>query len=260
MAVDKMIDDGSRPNPGINLSLEFGSGVFIGLALLVTVVWSWQWPLVTTVLLAVILAIQWLFIRRPGDGVAMLAAASLGTPTEIAEVAIGEWTYHAPYLIWGVPMWIPLIWANLFVLFRRLSRSLLGILKDTWLGWGLLFGCSVWNGALLLLAGLILSYWGVALFLMQKTYIVITLYAMMMIITFSLWRRESDIGIFLVGAVLGAVGEFICIQLGYWNYYQPMFVEWGVDITLPIDWGLSAVIINRIASTGARRRGVHPGY
>ncbi len=244
------IDDGTGPSPGINPWLEFLSGVLIGLALLGTVVWTWQWPVLTTVLLASVLAVQWFFKRRPGDGVAMVTAACLGTPAEIAEVSIGEWTYHGPDLVWGVPMWIPLIWANLFVLFRRLSRSILTALRGTRLGG------AAWNGALLVVAVVIVGYWGLALLVMQKVPLVIGLYSVMMVITFSIWRQESDIGVYLVGAVLGAVGEYICIQLGYWHYYNPMFADWGVDITLPMDWGLSAVIINRIARAGARWRGV----
>lgn len=241
-------DDGTGPSPGINPWLEFASGVAIGLFLLASVVWTWNWPLLTTLLLALALAVQWSYRRRPGDGLAMLAAAALGTPAEIAEVAIGEWTYYAPNLVWGIPMWIPLIWANLFALFRRLSRSILAALRGTWLG-----GAVAWPVATLTVAGVIAAYWAVALLVMGKLPGVIGLYALMMILTVTFWRQESDIGVYLVGAVIGAVGEYICIQLGYWSYHRPLFAEWGVDITLPMDWGLSAVIINRIARLGARR-------
>lgn len=218
--------------------------LIVAVALMASVTLTWNTPIWTTVLLSVCLVAQGLLNPGPGDRLAMLTAAILGTPAEIAEVHLGEWTYHAPDLILGVPMWISLIWANLFVLFRRLSRSWT-IILDIGFEKGGVF--RRWLG--IVLAVPIISFWVSALLLMDKPPLVQGLYAMMILLTALFWHSEMDSLIFLTGGTLGAIGEFVCVQLGYWSYFNPLFKDFGVDITLPLDWGLSAVIIHRIASS-----------
>ncbi len=54
--------------------------------------------------------------KRDGetDIVTMIVAAFLGTVSEIVCVTKGLWTYEAPILMMGIPVWLPLVWANLF--------------------------------------------------------------------------------------------------------------------------------------------------
>ncbi|MBF0108855.1 MAG: hypothetical protein HQL76_06755 [Magnetococcales bacterium] len=215
----------------------------IAAGIMASVLLTWNQPLRTTFLLALSLVIQATHHPAPGDRAAMLAAALLGTPAEIVEVHLGEWTYVAPDLVFGVPVWISLIWANLFALFRRLARSWTALLD---LGPGSVGPARTAIAGILILP--IVSLWGAALILMDKPPVVRGLYALMILITALFWHREMDRLIFLTGAVLGAFGEFVAVQLGYWSYYNPLFKAYGVDITLPLDWGLSAVIIHRIAS------------
>ncbi|MBF0435218.1 MAG: hypothetical protein HQL77_07580 [Magnetococcales bacterium] len=223
--------------------------LIIAASLMASVVFTWNQPWLTTLLLATLLVLQGVLHPGPGDRAAMVAAALLGTPAEIAEVHLGEWTYHAPHLILGVPMWISLVWANLFSLFRRFARSWT-ILLDTSLGKG-----EPWRRYFnVILALPILALWIAALALMEKPLVVQGLYALMIVITALFWRTECDRLIFITGATLGAFGEFVSVQLGYWSYYNPLFKSFGVDITLPLDWGLSAVIIHRIACSWHRRR------
>lgn len=217
--------------------------VMVAGTLMASVTLTWHEPVWTTVLLSLCLVIQGLLHPGPGDRLAMLTAAILGTPAEIAEVHLGEWTYYAPDLIWGVPMWIPLIWANLFVLFRRLSRSWTAILDIAFEKEGVLRRRL---GMVLMVP--IIGLWVSALLLMDKPPLVQGLYALMILLTALFWRTEMDRLVFVTGGILGAVGEFVCVQLGYWSYFNPLFKDFGVDITLPLDWGLSAVIIHRIAS------------
>ncbi|WP_285180768.1 hypothetical protein, partial [Mycobacterium tuberculosis] len=66
---------------------------------------------------------------------------------------------------------------------------------------------------------------------MEKPPLVRGLYAFMILITLLFWHTETDRLIFLTGAILGAFGEFVAVQLGYWSYYNPLFKEYGVDIT-----------------------------
>lgn len=216
----------------------------IAACLMASVVLTWNQPWLTTLLLAILLLFQGWLHPGPGDRAAMVAAALLGTPAEIAEVHLGEWTYHAPHLILGVPMWISLVWANLFPLFRRFARSWTRILDIS------LANKETWRRRFnVILAMPILALWIAALTLMEKPPVVQGLYALMILVTTLFWRTELDRLVFITGATLGAVGEFVSVQLGYWSYYNPLFKNIGVDITLPLDWGLSAVIIHRIASS-----------
>ncbi|HAT51147.1 MAG: hypothetical protein HQL07_13355 [Nitrospirae bacterium] len=243
-----MMDDKKGGNGGWILGVwRFADHLLLSLmvacTLMAAVILTWDEPIWTTVLLSLCLVIQGLLHPGPGDRLAMLTAAILGTPAEIAEVHLGEWTYYAPDLMWGVPMWIPLIWANLFALFRRLSRSWTAILDIIFEKEGVLR-----RRLDMVLMVSIIGLWVSALLLMDKPPLVQGLYALMILLTALFWRTEMDSLVFLTGGTLGAVGEFVCVQLGYWSYFNPLFKDFGVDITLPLDWGLSAVIIHRIAS------------
>lgn len=223
--------------------VDFLINVGIGTTLLASVTLTWNQPLWTTVLLAALFFLQWKHRVQPGDRIVMITAALLGTPGELLEVSLGEWTYHAPHLIWGIPMWIPLVWANLFVLFRRLTRSTLQLLTHLWPGintphWRTLFGS--------LAIGIILL-WITALLLMQKQVEILAFYAFFMVLLGGFWNKEPQRLLFLIAASIGAFGEYLCIQLGYWHYNQPYFESLGVDITLPLDWGISAILIHQIA-------------
>ncbi|MBF0368015.1 MAG: hypothetical protein HQL52_01020 [Magnetococcales bacterium] len=220
--------------------------ILVGLGLFAGVMLTWAFPLVTAACLAGLLIAQWRVGRQPGDDRVMLIAPLLGTPAEMVEVYLGEWTYHASVLVWGVPLWLPLVWANLFVLFRRLMRLMLALL-DYFNVWGL--GRSILFGSL---GGVLLIFCMVALFLMEKGPLIIGLYSVVIVFLGSHQLRERDVLIFFVAGILGAVGEYSAIQEGYWHYRNPYFSSLGVDITLPLDWGLSAIIINRLADMGQK--------
>lgn len=213
---------------------------FTGATLFATVVWSWHQPALTTIVLTLVLIAQLQYHPHPNDHRAMLAAALLGTPAEAVSVHLGEWTYHAPGLILGLPIWIPLIWANLFALYRRLTRLLLAMLPA---------GNPFRVPYIRILTILISVYAFLTLTLMDKMPLVHLLYAGFLIAMAGYWRAETDLSIFVIGALLGTLGEYTCVQLGYWHYYNPYFTSLGIDITLAMDWGLSAVIIHRIAES-----------
>lgn len=214
-------------------------GALTGASLFAAVVWSWHQPALTTLALTLVLIAQLQYHPHPRDRHAMLAAALLGTPAEAVSVHLGEWTYHAPGLILGLPIWIPLIWANLFALYRRLTRLLLAVLPAR---------TEFRVPYVRILTILIALYAFLTLALMDKMPLVHLLYAGFLIIMAGYWREEADLSIFVIGSLLGTLGEFTCVQLGYWHYYNPYFNALGIDITLAMDWGLSAVIIHRIAS------------
>lgn len=235
----------SEPDPQWELLTATGTGIFLWIVVFLT----WNQPHVTTVLLSTTLWLQWVYHARPGDGIVMVSAALLGTPAEIAGIKLGEWIYHAPDMLWGIPIWMPLIWANLFAIFRRLSRAILAQLTIIWPktnAW-------IWRKFFPSLDVWIAIYWATALLLMGKRPIILFLYAFFMLIIGILWNQNSEKVLFLVGGMIGSLGEFICIQAGYWHDNNPFFNTLGVDITLPLDWGLSAILIHRIAESLAHQ-------
>ena len=39
----------------------------------------------------------------------------------------------------------------------------------------------------------------------------------------------------------------MCMKLGFWHYHYPLIKSIGLPLSLPLAWGLSSVIIGRIA-------------
>jgi hypothetical protein len=95
------------------------------------------------------------------------------------------------------------------------------------------------------LGGLVVGYALVTLYIIKKT--IAAVYSAFLIPALIFWRGEKDILIFIIGGVLGTVGEFTCMKLGFWEYHYPFLRSIGVPISLPLAWGLSAVIVGRIA-------------
>jgi hypothetical protein len=122
---------------GINVRLKMinrsiAIEILAGIYLVLTVVLFWRQPVLATLLLASGIGLWLWFYRSRADAAAMLWAALLGTPSEMVCVYKGVWTYQAPGMILGIPVWIPLIWASLFCLFRRIVLTLLALIDRRW--------------------------------------------------------------------------------------------------------------------------------
>lgn len=61
------------------------------------------------------------------------------------------------------------------------------------------------------------------------------------------WHKIHDIFFFVTGAIVGPIGEIVCIYFGVWQYANPTFL--GIPIWLPFAWGLATMLIKRIAET-----------
>jgi len=61
------------------------------------------------------------------------------------------------------------------------------------------------------------------------------------------WHKKQDIIFFITGAVIGPIGEIICIYFGVWQYANPTFL--GIPIWLPFAWGLITMLIKRVSET-----------
>lgn len=59
-----------------------------------------------------------------------------------------------------------------------------------------------------------------------------------------LWHKKNDMFYFIVGAILGPVGEMICIHLGAWTYSN--ITALGIPIWLPLAWGVISLLLTRI--------------
>ena len=223
------------------IGVEFMVEALSGLYLVSVVVLFWRHTLTASLLLGAGLGI-WLWrYRNKADAAAMVGAALLGTPSEMICVKYGVWTYHAPGLFMGIPVWIPLIWASLFCLFRRIAVTLHSLADNIWprrkaLSRKIVFG--------LLAAVIIVYYIMISITIIRSIAIV---YTVIMIISVIFWHKERDILIFIIGGILGTFGEYICMRLGFWHYHFPHFVSIGLPVSLPMAWGLSAIIIGRIA-------------
>ena len=224
-----------------SLGVQFAFEIFTGICLVAVVVLFWSKPIWTSLLLLGILGMQLWFWGDSTDAVIMFSAALLGTPSEMIAVKLKIWTYNAPGLFLGVPVWIPFIWAALFCFFRRIALTAHSALQKCWPGDShiskkIFFG--------LLGAAIVVYYLTIAPFISKK---IVLVYSVIFIPAAIFWHGDRDRLIFIIGAVIGTVGEFICIGLGFWHYHYPVFKSIGLPISLPMAWGLSAVINGRIA-------------
>ena len=215
--------------------------IFIGFYLIAVVTFCWHRPVWTTLLLCGALGMQLWFWGEKADAAAMASAALLGTPSEIICVKYGVWTYYAPGLLFGIPVWIPLVWASLFCLFRRISMTTHEIIEIIWPGSRELARKIFF----VVLGGLIAAYYVIVVLSIRPT--IAMVYSIFMLLAVIFWHGERDILIFVIGAVLGTLGEYICMKLGFWRYHFPFFRSIGLPISLPLAWGLSAVIVGRVA-------------
>ena len=75
--------------------------------------------------------------------------------------------------------------------------------------------------------------------------LLIFLLFIMWLIGIKFWYKDYDIYFLLSGALIGTVGEIICIYFGVWKYANPTFL--GIPIWLPLAWGLTTILIKRVA-------------
>ncbi|MBW1743709.1 MAG: hypothetical protein JRJ47_09825, partial [Deltaproteobacteria bacterium] len=127
----------------------------------------------------------------------------------------------------GLPVWIPLVWASLFCLFRRSSITILAIAWRIWPDPDTFARKVLFRG----LGGLILLYALVTLYIIKKA--IAAVYSAFLIPALIFWRGERDILIFIIGGILGTVGEYTCMKLGFWQYHYPFLKSIGIPISLP---------------------------
>lgn len=201
----------------------------------------WEKPAFTFCALVVGIALLLIFWKEKIDAAVMVIAALLGAPSEVLCVKSGLWSYHAPGLVFGVPIWLPLVWAYLICLFRRISLTIYDLLQRAFPDAGNI-GL---KGLYLLLTSLILAYFFTTMLFIAKKFAIT--FSLFMVVTAIFRHSRKDVLLFIVGAILGTFGEYLCMQLGFWHYHQPTLKSIGLPLSLPLAWGLSSVIIVTLA-------------
>jgi len=64
------------------------------------------------------------------------------------------------------------------------------------------------------------------------------------------WHKRHDVYFYITGAIIGSIGEIVCIHFGVWIYVNPTL--FGIPIWLPLAWGLFTMLIKRVAETFVR--------
>lgn len=203
--------------------------------------------------MALLLALSWLLWRGATREWRRLfgLAAVLGTIGEVLCVLApwtpdgrGLWVYHFPPLFGcdlPLPLWLPLVWGNLFTLFAALSGMPAGIIR-----------CGG-EPVRYLLTLLIIAYAGVIYCYVALPLLI--LFTPFLAALLLYWNRAEDFTLFLVAGLGGTLGEFLAMRAGLWTYTMPVIRgEWAVHLGLPgfpislvMAWGLCGVIFARLA-------------
>lgn len=162
-------------------------------------------------------------------------AGFFGTLGEIVccAPAVRLWIYENPTFL-GLPGWLPLVWPILLLTFTEMADCLDAVAEQR-------FGESARTLLTHAALALIVMYAGVAFFLIHKVIAGVFLIFLILMLLFS--RSLHGMLLFWVAAFGGSLGEYICIQNGVWTYTRPFFTAFGIPLSLPLAWGLSANII-----------------
>lgn len=209
-----------------------------------------QYPLVIGAGLA---ALLWGAIAGRRDPVwrrTAIGAAVLGTAGEAIcvlpawfEDGRGLWEYRFPNpfgLAWELPIWLPIVWADLLVLFIALGRRIPQppvVARP---------------GVFRYLAVLAIVAHALAAARVVRIEILFGL-APFLAALLLWWNTPRDLGVYGVAALLGTFGEILAMREGLWIYTAPAvsfsFLKElgvpGVPISLPMAWGLCAVFVRR---------------
>lgn len=84
-------------------------------------------------------------------------------------------------------------------------------------------------------------------FLWQHNILLTGIYLAGFIAALLSWKRNDEIILFVVVAVLFQAGEMIIAHFGAWTYNNPTYL--GIPMWIPLSWGYVAVIIKRLSET-----------
>lgn len=217
-------------------------GAYLYGALLLS--WRWTWLLFVLLALGTVVLLSASPTRRTVILWGLSTAAGLLGERWMTQHHI--WIYARPD-VGGLPIWLFWIWGYLMVTFTRLAvwghqRLHLALAAQPGLRRALKY---------LALAGVV-GYGAVVASTVAPVftgfYVVFGLGACVYA------RGGFTLMLFWVAALLGLIGEASAIAAGVWTYTRPFFTQWGIPISMPLAWGLSAVILHHLSGAWVRPR------
>ena len=191
------------------------------------------------VLLAIFLAS--LYYRfRPLKAAVAFWAVLLGIFGEWSCVKAGMWVYAHPQ-IGGLPVWLGFVWPILMMSFLEMAEYLdeagEAYPRARLAGIAVLLPVALFlTGAALALAGGPVS---LILFLFLSFALVFA-------------HRPFHLILFVMAAAIGFSGEYLCVRWGVWHYTRPFLEGIGMPVSLPLAWGLSALLVRLAAGATIR--------
>jgi hypothetical protein len=163
---------------------------------------------------------------------------------------INLWVYEHPSF-WNIPAWLPLIWPILLITFTDMAtfvhQQLAVRVRER----------TYWF--IVRLSQAVAAAYALYTFA-RIQWVIASVFLVFFVLLFLYARQPDRIVLFWVAAVGGSVGEYLCIRSGVWHYTRPFFAEFGVPLSLPLAWGLSANIILLLARMSLQRSCAHkPG-
>jgi hypothetical protein len=159
-------------------------------------------------------------------------ALLLGLFGEYACTRLGMWIYANP-TVGGLPIWLGLVWPVLMANFLEMAHYLNSFFSTSRVR---LPGAI--HFALALLIG---SY--LAFVLVTLNNLIAWVLAGFFVLTALGAHKPYNLWLFVVAAIGGFIGEYVCVLFGVWVYTKPGFGSLGMPVSLPLAWGVSANLV-----------------
>lgn len=177
---------------------------------------------------------------RPLKAAVAFWAVLLGIFGEWACVKAGMWVYAHPQ-IGGLPPWLVFVWPILMMSFLEMAEFLdeKGQAHHR-----------VRLAGLIVLVPVSLFLTGSALALAGGPVSLIMFLFLSFALVFA--HRPFHVLLFVMAAAIGFSGEYLCVRWGVWHYTRPVLSGIGMPVSLPLAWGLSALLVDLAARATAR--------
>jgi hypothetical protein len=159
-------------------------------------------------------------------------ALLLGLGGEYLCTRLGMWIYANPTM-GGLPIWLGLVWPVLMVNFLEMAYFLNSFSAGS--------SYTIRSVLLIVLAILIGGY--LAFVLVTLNNLIAWILAGFFVLTALGAHKSYNLWLFVVAALGGFAGEYICVKYGVWVYTRPGFGSMGMPVSLPLAWGVSANLV-----------------
>ena len=151
--------------------------------------------------------------------------------------AVELWRYKNP-TIWGIPIWLPMVWPVIMMTSTDMADYLHGVVEDKL---GKKYLMPIRN----IMVFLILIYSFYTFFRIQIVIASVLLCFLLLMLLFA--RKPFNLILFCVASLGSTIGEYVCLKHHVWYYTRPFFSHTGIPLSLPLAWGLSSAIITLAA-------------